>query len=397
MAFKQSTVVSSEYSIYDANNSKWVSYSLRTNATDIVLNSANRLFIQNDSHTINGKKFYSVSGSTYTAQSITLYSTDIKIKSNDSTTIYTALSGLNTTIADINGKYASTTYVNNQISTLSNNVSNTYLKLTGGTVTGDIHISNGVSASGDEQHPYIVTDTNDGETIILLPTSTGDTVTLATDVVATTSSKGLMSNTDKSHLDSMWNLWSADGTNDTLVNKIEEVLTAFSNFPESSNIVTLLADKQNKVSTLGSKTEPVYISSSGTFSACSAYAGGTAVTLNGTSKAGNTASFYAPTAAGEEGQLLMFDGSYKKPIWITPSYANKGADNKFTGVNTFEDCVILGISTPIMLFSESSKLKYSVSGTTYTVASTSDIPTITASTTAPSSPKAGDIWINTAA
>ena len=395
MAFKQNTVVSSEYSIYDANNSKWVSYSLRTNATDIVLNSANRLFIQNDSHTVNGKKFYSVSGNTYTAQSITLYGTDIKLRSNDSTTIYTALSGLSTTIADINGKYASTTYVNDQISTLSNNVSSTYLKLTGGTVTGDLRISNG--GSGDEQHPYIVSDTNDGETIILLPTSTGDTVTLATDVVATKSSKGLMSNTDKSHLDSMWNLWSADGTSDTLVNKIEEVLTAFNNFPESSNIVTLLADKQNKVSTLGSKTEPVYISSSGTFSACSSYAGGTAVTLNGTSKAGNTASFYAPTSAGEEGQLLMSGGSTLKPEWYTPSYANKSADNNFTGINTFESGVILGLSTPTTLFSDSSKLKYSVSGTTYTIASTSDIPTITASNTAPSSPKAGDIWINTAA
>lgn len=395
MAFKQSTVVSSEYTMYDAANSKWVSYSLRTNATDIVLNSANRLFIQNDTHTINGKKFYSVNGSTYTAQSITLYSTDIKLTSNDSNTVYAALSGLNTTIADINGKYASTTYVNNQISTLSNNVSNTYLKLTGGTITGDLRISNG--GSGDEQHPYITSETNDGETTILLPTSTGDIVTLATDVVATKSSKGLMSGTDKSHLDSMWNLWSADGTGDTLVNKIEEVLTAFNNFPESSNIVTLLADKQNKVSTLGSKTEPVYISSSGTFSACSAYAGGTAVTLNGTSKAGSTASFYAPTTAGEEGQLLMFDGSYKKPIWITPGYAHKSADNTYTGINTFEYGITLGSSNSITLLSDSNKLKYSVSGTTYTIASTSDIPTITASTTAPSSPKAGDIWINTAA
>ena len=395
MAFKQSTVVSSEYSIYDANNSKWVSYSLRTNATDIVLNSANRLFIQNDSHTINGKKFYSVSGSTYTAQSITLYSTDIKLRSNDNTTVYESLSGLKTMISDINGKYASTTDVNNQISTLSNNISNTYLKLAGGTITGDLRISNG--GSGENQQPYIVSDTNDGETIILLPTSTGDTVTLATDVIATTSSKGLMSNTDKSHLDSMWNLWSADGTNDTLVNKIEEVLTAFNNFPESSNIVTLLAAKQDKVQTLGSATKPVYISSSGTFSACSAYAGGTAITLNGTSKAGNTASFYAPTTAGEGGQLLMSGGSSGKPEWLTPGYANKGADNNFTGINTFESGVILGLSTPITLFSDSSKLKYSVSGTTHTIASISDIPTITVSTTAPSSPKAGDIWINTTA
>ena len=395
MAFKQSTVVSSEYTMYDAVNSKWVSYSLRTNATDIVLNSANRLFIQNDTHTINGKKFYSVNGNTYTAQSITLYGTDIKLRSNDSTTIYTALSGLSTTINDINGKYASTTYVNNKISDLSNNVSNTYLKLTGGTVTGDIRISNG--GSGEEQQPYIVSETNDGETIIYLPTSTGDTVNMATDAVATTSSKGLMSNTDKSHLDSMWNLWSADGNNDTLVNKIEEVLTAFNNFPESSNIVTLLEAKQNKVSALGSATKPVYISSSGTFTAGNTYAGGTAVTLNGTSKAGNTASFYAPTTVGEDGQLLMSGGSAKTPEWFTPHYVDKSLDNTFTGINTFEDTVVLGLATPISLFSDSNKLKYTASGTTHTIASTSDIPTITASTTAPSSPKAGDIWINTAA
>ena len=394
MAFKQSTVVSSEYTMYDAANSKWVSYSLRTNATDIVLNSANRLFIQNDSHTVNGKKFYSVNGNTYTAQSITLYGTDIKVSSNDSTTIQAALSSLKTTVSDINGKYASTTYVNNQISTLSNNVSNTYLKLTGGEITGDLRISNG---SGDEQHPYITSSTNDGDTTILLPTSTGDTVTMATDVVATTSSKGLMSSTDKSHLDSMWNLWSADGTNDKLVNKIEEVLTAFNNFPESSNIVNLLADKQNKVSTLGSKTEPVYISSSGTFSACSAYAGGTAVTLNGTSKAGNTASFYAPTTVGEEGQLLMSGGSSRKPEWYTPDYPYKSGDNNFVGSNTFELGITLGSPNSITLVSDSNKLKYTVDRTTYTIASTSDIPTITASTTAPSSPKAGDIWINTAA
>lgn len=49
-----------------------------------------------------------------------------------------------------------------------------------------------------------------------------------------------------------------------------------------------------------------------------AYAGGTAVTLNGTSKAATTASFYAPTGAGTSGQLLKSAGS-GAPVWITPS------------------------------------------------------------------------------
>ena len=60
---------------------------------------------------------------------------------------------------------------------------------------------------------------------------------------ASTTANGLMSSTDKSRLDSIWNVWSADGTNDTLVNKVEEVLTAFNNFPEANNLVDLLAAK----------------------------------------------------------------------------------------------------------------------------------------------------------
>ena len=43
------------------------------------------------------------------------------------------------------------------------------------------------------------------------------------------------------------------------------------------------------------------------------YAGGTAVTLNGTSKAKNTASFYAPTSAGTAGQYLKSTGG--APAW----------------------------------------------------------------------------------
>lgn len=64
-----------------------------------------------------------------------------------------------------------------------------------------------------------------------------------------------------------------------------------------SKTKTLVATKQNILSIAGSSTKPIYISASGTISECSTYAGGTAVTLNGTSKASSTASFYAPTSA----------------------------------------------------------------------------------------------------
>jgi hypothetical protein len=45
-------------------------------------------------------------------------------------------------------------------------------------------------------------------------------------------------------------------------------------------------------------------------------AGGTAVTLNGTSKAGSTASFFAPTTAGTSGHYLKSNGS-GAPTWVT--------------------------------------------------------------------------------
>jgi len=66
---------------------------------------------------------------------------------------------------------------------------------------------------------------------------------------------------------------------------------------------------QSKISALGAATKPVYFSSDGVASVCSTYAGGTAVTLNGTSKAASTASFYAPTSVGTNGQLLSSNGS----------------------------------------------------------------------------------------
>lgn len=84
-----------------------------------------------------------------------------------------------------------------------------------------------------------------------------------------------------------------------------------------------ISGKQDKVAKLGSSTKPLYTSAAGTFSECSIYAGGTAVTLNGTSKAANTASFYAPTSAGTSGQYLKSNGS-GAPSWDTLPTLSKG-------------------------------------------------------------------------
>ena len=71
----------------------------------------------------------------------------------------------------------------------------------------------------------------------------------------------------------------------------------------------------SKVAKLGSTTKPVYISADGTFAAASTYAGGTKVTLNGTDKGASTASLYAPTAVGTDGQILKSNGT-GAPTWV---------------------------------------------------------------------------------
>lgn len=76
-----------------------------------------------------------------------------------------------------------------------------------------------------------------------------------------------------------------------------------------------ISGKQDKVAKLGSSTKPLYTSAAGTFAECSTYAGGTAVTLNGSSKAASTASMYAPTSAGTAGQVLQSSGG--APAWKT--------------------------------------------------------------------------------
>lgn len=72
--------------------------------------------------------------------------------------------------------------------------------------------------------------------------------------------------------------------------------------------------KQDKVSAKGSTTKPLYTSANGTFSECSTYAGGTAVTLNNSGKGSSTASFYAPTGGGTSGQVLKSNGT-SAPTW----------------------------------------------------------------------------------
>ena len=85
---------------------------------------------------------------------------------------------------------------------------------------------------------------NDGSTLTVKNGRDGENAT--TTNTATQGANGLMSSTDKTRVDSMWNVWSADGTSDTLVNKVQEVLAVFENYKEGDNLATILSNKVNK-------------------------------------------------------------------------------------------------------------------------------------------------------
>ena len=80
---------------------------------------------------------------------------------------------------------------------------------------------------------------------------------------------------------------------------------------------TISTHYQPKVTALGSTTEPVYISAAGTFSKASKYAGGSLVKLNNVSKGAASAEFYAPTAGGTAGQILIGGGTTSAPTWLS--------------------------------------------------------------------------------
>ena len=73
---------------------------------------------------------------------------------------------------------------------------------------------------------------------------------------ATTTLKGLMSPTDKSRLNTLYALLNdnTDGSADTVVDNIEEVLAIFNNYPEGADLVTALAGKVDKVTGKGLST-----------------------------------------------------------------------------------------------------------------------------------------------
>ena len=101
---------------------------------------------------------------------------------------------------------------------------------------------------------------------------------------------------------------------------------------------TTLRDSSGPINK-GSTTKPVYFSS-GVPVEANTYAGGTAVTLNGSSKASSTASFYAPTGAGTSGQVLTSSGG--TPGWTNQSSLSVGSATTATKFSSNRTVALTG-------------------------------------------------------
>ena len=89
--------------------------------------------------------------------------------------------------------------------------------------------------------------------------------------------------------------------------------TAVGNAVTVNNVANATTATKLGSTTVGSSTKPIYLNN-GTATECNNYAGGTAVTLNGSSKAASTAEFYAPTSKGTNNKILISNlGGV--PIW----------------------------------------------------------------------------------
>jgi len=209
--------------------------------------------------------------------------TDEKVKQNSSTTSAAYKLLMTTAASPTSGN----TYETNYATTLSYNPSTKVL--TNGTIT--LTTASSTSANGNAYD------------VLSLGNSTNVTSTTA-------------------HSEGKINIYSAATKSHIIVGK--STTTDYTHtLPNQTGLLVTLNSAAPSAD-IGSTTKPVYISSAGVVTEASTYAGGTKVTLNGTSAGGSTASFYAPTGPGTSGYYLKSNGS-GEPSWASLAYNINGA------------------------------------------------------------------------
>ena len=128
--------------------------------------------------------------------------------------------------------------------------------------------------------------------------------------------------------------------------------------------------------TIGNGTDtPIYLNG-GMLASCNLYAGGTQVTLNGENLGSDEASFYAPTGAGNSGEILKSSGT-GAPEWLSILPVANGG----TGQSSLTSgCALIGNGTNAVSF-RAIRNKTSIGGLGWTSA-TADTVLVTANTIA---------------
>lgn len=138
--------------------------------------------------------------------------------------------------------------------------------------------------------------------------TTASSATSATNATNATNASNLKLGTTNYSNDSIFQVVTVSGASQLAAKRALESVEA--NY--SKRIGTL-----NSHPSIGNLTHPVWVNSNGIIIPGSQYAGGTKVTLNGTTKSATEASFYAPTTPGLSGQFLVSQGSSLPPKWQT--------------------------------------------------------------------------------
>ena len=186
---------------------------------------------------------------------------------------------------------------------------------------------------------------------------------------ATTSKSGLMSATDKSHLNTLVNLLKDDDTG-TTVNTITEVLKVFETYPEGTDIANALALKANTADLAVVATSGKYSDLSGRPSTMK---NPSAITIKAgtdtvSSYDGSAAKTFTIAASSTAGAFTISDGTTTKTVQLAGKFTDSNTTYSAAKYNT------LGLLKPAYTSTGAATL-------TTAAASNAETPTIAAKTT----------------